>query len=245
MSNRPNRKPSSAASRKVAARPSADEPPSRVPLIVGLGVLLVVILLGVAFFVTRSSNSTPTSTATRDFGSVTVSGSPLPQMPQNGGTDPAIGMKAPTVTSQTFDNKEITLPQPGKPAVIAFVAHWCPHCQKEVPLLAKYLNDRGLPNDVNLYTVSTSAGEDKPNFPPSAWLAKEKWPVQTVADDAKNQAATAYGLSSFPYFVAVDANGNVVARTSGELTEQEFQSLIDQAKTPAATGTTIASATAR
>ena len=33
-----------------------------------------------------------------------------------------------------------------------------------------------------------------------------------LVDDASNQAAGYYGLPSYPYFVALDADGNVVAR---------------------------------
>lgn len=252
MSNRPNRKPSTGASRRVAPRPSANEPTNRVPLFVGIGIAIVVVVLGIAVFATRSKTDTTTATpgasvvpkGTHDFGQVTVQGAALPPLPDGGGTDPAIGMKAPTITSQTFDGRTVTLPEPGKPAVIAFVAHWCPHCRAEVPKLRDYLTQTGLPKDVNLYTVSTSASEDKPNFPPGDWLNKEQWPVPTVADDTKQQAANAYGLTSFPYFVAVDAAGNVVARTSGEISEQQFQGLLNQAKANLATPGTTAPAPA-
>ena len=43
------------------------------------------------------------------------------------------------------------------------------------------------------------------------------------ADDGK--AATAFGLNAFPYFVAVDGSGKVVARTTGEITTAEFADL--------------------
>jgi len=239
MSNRPNKKPSTGAGRKVAPRPSASQSPSRLPLIIGIAVLVIVVLGVVAFFSPRTSEQTAPSSATREFGSVTALGAALPPMPDGGGADPAVGTVAPTITSQTFEGKELSFPQQGTPAVIAFVAHWCPHCQAEVPKLAKYLQQNGMPTGVNLYTVSTSAGEDKPNYPASEWLAREQWKVPTVVDDGAGKAAKAYGLSSFPYFVAVDANGKVVKRASGELSEQEFQDLIDNARA-ATPGTTPA-----
>ena len=39
------------------------------------------------------------------------------------------------------------------------------------------------------------------------------------------QLSDAFGLSAFPYFVAADAQGNVVARTSGEITTDQFAAL--------------------
>jgi hypothetical protein len=47
-----------------------------------------------------------------------------------------------------------------------------------------------------------------------------------MADDQGNHAAEALGLSAFPYYVAIDANGAVVARTSGELAIEEIEALV-------------------
>lgn len=253
MSNRPNRKPSTATARRVTPRPSRKEQPSRAPWIIGFGVLLVVALVAIAIFATRLKDSTISSPGVNTtivqkselvYGEPSVQGSPLPQLPESGGPDPAVGMKAPIATSQQFDGNKITLPTEGTPAVVMFVAHWCPHCQKEVPLLAGYLGEAGRPSGVDLFAVSTAAAEDKPNFSPSAWLNREKWPVRTIADDKNQQIANAYGLSGFPYFVVVDAKGNVVARASGELSVEQFQSLLDQARSAAPSGTAPAPATA-
>jgi hypothetical protein len=54
--------------------------------------------------------------------------------------------------------------------------------------------------------------------------------VPTLADSDDKQAADAFGLSAFPFFVAVDASGEVVARTSGELTTEQFADLLDRAR---------------
>ena len=46
-----------------------------------------------------------------------------------------------------------------------------------------------------------------------------------LADDAQGSAASAYGLSAFPFFTAVSADGKVVARDSGELTPAQLDQL--------------------
>lgn len=77
-----------------------------------------------------------------------------------------------------------------------------------------------------LFTVSTGVAEERGNYPPQRWLKEAGWTAPVLADSSDSTAAAAYGLSSFPYFVAVDAEGKVVARTSGELTTDQFDALV-------------------
>jgi thiol-disulfide isomerase/thioredoxin len=167
------------------------------------------------------------------YGDVRVNGAALPEQPDGAPTDPAVGLKAPTLTGEQFNGNPLTLPAPGKPAIVMFVAHWCPHCQREVPEIAQYLRDNGLPTDVNLYAVATSTTDQRDNFPPASWLNREGWPVPTIADDNKGTAAQAYGIGGFPYFVVLDRNGNVVQRASGELSIDQFEALLAAARGPA------------
>jgi hypothetical protein len=46
-----------------------------------------------------------------------------------------------------------------------------------------------------------------------------------VLVDSDNAAAQAVGLSAYPFFVAVDGDGTVVLRTSGELTADELDGI--------------------
>ncbi len=110
-----------------------------------------------------------------------------------------------------------------------FVAHWCPHCQREVPQVVKWLA-AGVADGVDMRAVATSTDAKLPNYPPSSWLAAEGFDVVTLVDSTTSDAASAYGLDAFPYFVALDANGNVTKRMSGELTEAQFTDLVAAAK---------------
>jgi thiol-disulfide isomerase/thioredoxin len=153
---------------------------------------------------------------------VTVTGTPLPTFAGN--PDPAVGQKAPTLHGKSFDGKPVAV-TPGRPTLVLFVAHWCPHCQREVPLLAKYLKAHPLPAGLDMVTVATATSSADPNYPPSAWLARSHWPTPVMADSASGTAANAYGLPAFPYFVALDSSGKVVGRTSGEITTDQFAKL--------------------
>lgn len=175
-------------------------------------------------------------------GQVTITGTPLAQFPESG-ADKAVGQTFPDMSGvKVTDSSPLSITNDGRPKVVLFIAHWCPHCQKEVPLISQYLAQNGMPAGVDLYTVATSTNETRPNYPPNPWLVKEQWPVKTIADNEKNDAASAYGVTGFPYFVVVGADGKVITRTSGELTMAQFQQLIDQAKAsaPATTGSTPA-----
>jgi cytochrome c biogenesis protein CcmG, thiol:disulfide interchange protein DsbE len=157
---------------------------------------------------------------------VTIVGDALVPLPDKG-PDPAIGAVAPTINGHDFTGKAVTIkPGDGKPKLVLFVAHWCPHCQREVPRIVKWTNDGSIPKSIEVVAVSTGVKSDQNNFPPSAWLAKENWPGVIVADDTKSQAALAYGLTGFPFFALVDGTGKVVARDSGEKELEQIQALI-------------------
>ncbi len=47
-----------------------------------------------------------------------------------------------------------------------------------------------------------------------------------MADSKTATAAEAYGLSAYPYFVLVDANGKVVGRATGEVSEEQIKANI-------------------
>jgi thiol-disulfide isomerase/thioredoxin len=155
-------------------------------------------------------------------GTVAVSGTALPLF--EGGDDAAIGMTLPTLTGVDQQGAPMTIGDSGRPTMIVYVAHWCPHCQREVPVIQQWVDDGGLPNGVDLVTVSTAIDPNRPNYPPDRWLAEEGWtsPVLVDADDSAAQAA---GLSAYPFFVAIDSEGNVVVRASGELSTQELDAV--------------------
>lgn len=159
---------------------------------------------------------------------VQVSGSPLAPFdsPEN---DPAVGAASPVVKGQTFAGEPITVGGTG-PALVVFVAHWCPHCQREVPFLVDYFDANGMPEGVEMYGMSTSVSAERPNYPPSEWLAREHWTVPTLADSDVSAGADAFGLTAFPYFVAIDKDGKVAARASGELEQPQLEALFDAAR---------------
>ncbi|NQV96902.1 MAG: TlpA family protein disulfide reductase [Acidimicrobiaceae bacterium] len=164
-----------------------------------------------------------------EFHSVEVTGEALPEYP-DGGNDGAVGMTAPELTGQGFTSNKITTTA-GAPTLLVFLAHWCPHCQYEVPLLVQWERDGLVPAGVDVIAVSTSTDPAAPNFPPSEWLAREEWPPlwPVMTDSGEKTAATAFGVTGFPFFVLVDASGKVAMRSSGRIEMPALTELINQA----------------
>jgi thiol-disulfide isomerase/thioredoxin len=178
--------------------------------------LVVVALAVVAVLASRGSGGTEAGVA--ETRPVTVEGSDLPTLPASG-PDPAVGAAAPTLVGQTFDGAPITIDpgSTGRPTAIWFVAHWCPHCNAEVPRIVALQNQGQLPAGIDYDAVSTGVNPAAPNYPPSTWFRNEGWPFPVLADDDQGTAAKAYGLPSYPFLVVLDKDGNVVARHAGEL----------------------------
>ncbi len=176
---------------------------------------------------TETPSSEPMQNSDKEFwetGIVEILGEALP-------ADIDLGYTAPAFKAQPNNSAEtITIdPADGTVRLIGFFAHWCPHCQREVPRVANWLAENGFPAEIEIIAISTAIREDAPNYPPSDWFRNENWPGQVLVDNADSDLATAYGITGFPYWVLVDATGTVVHRSSGELTEEQFGYLVDLA----------------
>ena len=193
-------------------------------------VVIATVLVGAAVLAVALSRPQRTTSAMPEVRPVTTTGSALPTF-ASATADPAIGSTIPTVTGATFDGKPVRIAPDGKAKIVLFVAHWCPHCRREVPLLTTELRRTPLPENVEMITISTGVNADAPNYPPSKWLADVHWPTPVLADDSGSDAAAAYGLSGYPYFVFVGADNRVQYRSSGEMSVADFRTHVAEIRT--------------
>lgn len=200
--------------------------------IVGGAIIVIALIGAVVVGLTRSDDDDGGDpTAVVETNAVEIDGTPLPALTSDDpALDSAFGAPAPSARGTGFDGLGVELLADGQPAVIGFFAHWCPVCQGEVDELSDHLGDIGLPDDVRIVAVSTSAQSDGENYPPSAWFAREGWPAPILLDDRDNSLAAAYGLPGFPFWVVVDGEGNVVGRVSGAIGPDQFDALLDIAR---------------
>ena len=157
---------------------------------------------------------------------VQIRGKYLPKLVQ-GYEDSALGWAAPEVKGVGLDGEEIYIGGEGSTTLIMVLAHWCPHCRNEVRELAPFLNETDSLNRVRMVTLLTSINDERANFPPHTWLDLEKWPVPSIVDTPSSQIATAYGISSFPFFIVINDKGEIALRIPGRLGVETLSRLLD------------------
>jgi cytochrome c biogenesis protein CcmG, thiol:disulfide interchange protein DsbE len=215
VSRSPSR--ASAASRSRSRRSGGASSPTR--LVAAAVIVAIVLALVLGALIGTGDNGGDTRT------NAGVPSDALPEL-TDPGPDPAAGMTMPTLTGTTQDGEPMTFGPDGRAKIIVYLAHWCPHCQAEVPVVQDWVDAGNLPDSVDLLTVSTAIDERRPNYPPDEWLEREGWTAPVLVDD-DGSAAQASGLSAFPFFVAVDADGTVVGRASGQLTPTQLSQIAD------------------
>jgi thiol-disulfide isomerase/thioredoxin len=193
------------------------------------GVIAAVIAIAAIVALSASSKKDQLAVGTvQEFSEVAVTGDALPAFDSAANPDPAVGMIAPTLTGKSFTGNVVTTESTGTPTLTIFLAHWCPHCQREVPLLVEWEKSGKMPAGIDIVAVATGTDSANPNYPPSEWLARENfpatWPV--MADSADKVGGNAFGLAGYPYFVLVGGDGKVLWRASGEVPMDELTATI-------------------
>lgn len=208
-------------------RPTAkNRSPRRRPtgLYVVLAIVVVVGVAAVAAFKAGGSGSTKKATGSNgqqllDYGKVAVSGSPLPAFDaaSAAGGD---GAALPTITGESPDKTPVTVSPTNGRQVVVVGAPWCPHCNNELPPLARALA-AGTLGDIKITLVVTGQQPNAPHWPPGIWIDKTlHWPTAkapVLLDDKNLAAATALSTPAYPYFVFVDSQGRVGSRADGEI----------------------------
>jgi thiol-disulfide isomerase/thioredoxin len=220
-------------SRREARRTSERSSSRRLLVPIAVAVVVIVAAVGAIALSGGSDGDTGGASSARPSTSTgpiapgtepTVDGTPLPPFQQTAG-DPAIGQPIPTVSGADFAGQPVSIELDGRPKVLLFLAHWCSHCQAEVPIVQDWMDNGQAPTDVDLVSVATAIDPTLPNYPPEAWLADEHWTVPVIVDPT-GTVATAYGLSAFPYWVFVGADGAVTGRLTGELPVADLETII-------------------
>ena len=196
-------------------------------LIIGAAVLLAAAIAigfsgGSDDATTQPRTTVEGEVASGEFQPVIVDGdvlSPLGDGNGNPAMDTAMGKTAPTLNGYTFAGNPVSI-TPGasaQPIMLVFLAHWCPHCNREVPRLIDWKELGLVPEGLRVIGVTTASRNDQANWPPSDWIEEMKWPFEVFVDSEAGDAANAYGVDGFPFIAMVNAEGKIVGRHSGEL----------------------------
>lgn len=159
------------------------------------------------------------------FGDVTVTGQSLPPF-QDPANDAAVGSPAPALSGVDRTGAAVEFAPGTNPTLVLFLAHWCPHCQADLPRMVEWLEANPDRLGIDVIAVATGTRQSSPNYPPGPWLDREGWNEPHIMDDQNGTAGAAFGLTSYPFWVAVDADGNVLGRLAGELGPEQIDVLM-------------------
>jgi len=224
-----------------AARSNGEEGGgSKLGIWIGLAAVIALVVGIIAFAGGDDSKADPSDNTSNASGlaslptsqPVTVTGTPLEAFDASQQPDPAIGLDAPLLSGLNFAGEKIEIDPAAKgPYMLVYLAHWCQHCNAEVPRLIDWKNSGAVPPGLNVIGVATAVSKTAVNYPPAVWFSNKGWPWPVLVDEAQGDgaagtAATAYGATGWPYLVIVGADGKVKARVSGEVEASELQTIV-------------------
>ncbi len=155
-----------------------------------IAVLVVVAIGGIVWASTSGGNdsaatdsttvSSGSSTGLPDSQPVTITGDALPAFDSGGGADPAVGLAAPVVDGLNFNGEKMSLNSADGAYMVVFLAHWCPHCNAEVPRLLQWKHSGQVPADLRVIGVATAVSDTRPNYPPAEWFSNKGWELSLI-----------------------------------------------------------------
>lgn len=131
--------------------------------------------------------------------------------------------KLPSFSLPNTEGKTVSIDEfKGKYFLLDFWASWCGYCRQESPNLVKAYNQF---KNKNFTIVSISLDEDR-----EAWLkaiAKDKltWTHLSDLKGWENQVAQMFGVTSIPFNLLVDPQGNIIA---SELREDALEQKLSE-----------------
>lgn len=138
---------------------------------------------------------------------------------ESGGEEDAAPVAAPDFTVYDADGNEITLSSLlGKPAVLNFWASTCPPCRAEMPHFQAAYEELG--EDVAFIMIDGVGSMNGETQEAGETYIQEEGYTFPVYFDTDQNAVYTYGISAFPTTYFIDADGNLVARGMGQLSEE-------------------------
>jgi len=178
---------------------------------------LLSLLLGLALFATACAGAV----------SETTSGDATPGA-DTPTTAPVVDANpAPTTEFVMFDGSTATFADyAGQPLVVNFWASWCPSCIAEMSAALKPAQEQ-LGEQVAFLGLNLQDERDK-----ALELVEETGVLFDLGEDAVGDLYIELGGIGMPFTVFIDANGNVVEKHNGPLSEQQLVDLIQEKLLP-------------
>ncbi len=133
-----------------------------------------------------------------------------------------------------FGNTHTLSEYKGKVIFLNFWTTWCGYCKEEMPDIQKLYEEHGQNNgDVVVLGVANPKSELFPNGADVEeseivqFLESSGYTYPTIMDTT-GSLFRGYGISSFPFTLMIDRNGNVFGYVTGMLTKEQMDSIVEQ-----------------
>jgi len=146
---------------------------------------------------------------------VVVTGNAIPVF-NSEAADTAVGLPMPLIAGTDFAGNPLAINADGRAKLIVGLAHWCPFCNNEVPILNDWYA-AGLPDGVDVIALHVYADPSKPHFPPAAWVEEVAFTLPLIADDESRTLVRTLGIPAVPFWLLVSADGTVMERGTGQV----------------------------
>ncbi len=151
---------------------------------------------------------------------------------EQGQPDAALGVVLGEVTgTEYYTGEEMTFdPSDGVSRAWLIWAHWCPHCQREMPAVTDWYGENAdaYPN-VELVSITSAIDPSRGN-PLEPYLDELQTPFPVLVDD-DSRLADQFGLNAFPFWVFTSPDGTTVLRVAGYLEIDQVAEIFAQLET--------------
>ena len=130
---------------------------------------------------------------------------------------------APDFTMQDANGKTVKLSDfKGKPVVLNFWTSWCKYCKAEMPYFESAYKQYG--NQVQ-FIMLNAAKSERTKDGGKTFIAESNYTFP-VFYETEGKATTLYGLRGFPATIFIDANGNIIERNIGAISQAKLDERI-------------------
>jgi thiol-disulfide isomerase/thioredoxin len=133
-----------------------------------------------------------------------------------------VGEKAPGFTAETVGGGSISVGEgDARATVLVFFASWCPHCQREAPVMSELESQY---DGLQLVMV----GIDAQDNPDKVRQFVEEYDIESPAV-YEPSLGPEYGVSGYPTTYVLDGDNRVVGAHSGEAPREVYEGWIEEA----------------
>ena len=136
-----------------------------------------------------------------------------------------VGSTAPDFSANTVDGNSVSLGDTGgkDATVLVFFATWCPHCNKEAPIISELADSHQ--EDLRVVIVGVD-GQDDPEKV-QAFVQKYGIDGPAVYDQS---LSSPYKVSGYPTVYVLDKDQKIVAANSGETPQDVLEGWVEDAQ---------------